>query len=776
MLVKAWAELCLKKWLGSAMGFAVRKNHGTSGRYMFKRWIYGFKGERLGAVPATFDETPSDLINSCYSNADGSRTVFAISIDLDASRACAEWKKEDGSLDWVRMEPRLKEALPEVERYLAYVTKSSGGLGLSLVFGINPLPLIDSTYTNQQMYYLSQAYLIKAFARLGFGADPAAVGLIRDFPNFMNHERNFVSRPWVFRWLESSVGESHFSALLSASLKFLRAEERKERLYPDSRVEAGLAHLFHMLLKVEGSKDFILQDLMVLTGLSNHFLRKFLKWSPSWLQVTSRGHGKGWALSLDQTEALFDLRKSRAEGLLNGNNFRSSVVNTDVFGLCLPEEVQDGFRNDWLHRIALFYKWHGISEFDCLRKIELRMKFIPEIEKSRNGRNIGSIVGSIYRNHTAHFGKYADLGLPEWMTDDDRYMSKLALRLVTESLPSSHQSIALDERSAKQEVPFSLNHTECELKNGTAEMPQESKISMVGYESLGTEVKTQIGCVLLFSSTGVNQEIAKVDLEQMKSSDVSKGASSTKVQNVVSLQKGCNPLKVSLRGVSERWVGFDAHVLFQGTRYSVPQEFVGECVGVVLEQEEQKIKIIYDENVIETHDIPENFCRRVTKWEHRFFPQRRKVRADGHVLFHGKLYSTGDLYLGRELIVSHQDDVVVIRDPWGSLVAVHDSIQDTSRKVSTLSEHFGPWEKALEYDSYYRVTARNFGQEVEDFVLGVLNKKKGLIDSSLIHRLFKLAANHDRDIFLSLCRDQVQKRDFRLKPLVAILGWLDSQP
>ena len=164
---------------------------------------------------------------------------------------------------------------------------------MSLVFSIKPLPLIDATYTNQQMYSLSQAYLIKSLARLGFGADPAAVGLARDFLNFRNQDRNLVSRPEVFRWLERSIGESHLNTLLTASLSFLWIEERKVRLYPDSRVEAGLARLFAVLLNHAHSKDFALLDLIELTGLSKYFLRKLLKNPHSWLIVTKSGHGKG---------------------------------------------------------------------------------------------------------------------------------------------------------------------------------------------------------------------------------------------------------------------------------------------------------------------------------------------------------------------------------------------------------------------------------------------------------------------------------------------------
>jgi hypothetical protein len=88
-------------------------------------------------------------------SANGSLSVFAIPIDLDASRAQPHWKKEDGSLDCEKIQAKLIEFFPQLEKYLAYFTRSSGGLGLSLVFGIKHLPLMESTFINQQMYSLS---------------------------------------------------------------------------------------------------------------------------------------------------------------------------------------------------------------------------------------------------------------------------------------------------------------------------------------------------------------------------------------------------------------------------------------------------------------------------------------------------------------------------------------------------------------------------------------------------------------------------------------------
>jgi hypothetical protein len=345
---------------------------------------------------------------------------------------------------------------------------------------------------------------------------------------------------------------------------------------------------------------------------------------------------------------------------LSGHSFKASIGNTNVFGLCLPEEVVDGARNEWLHQIALFYKWHVISEEECLRKIELRMKFIPDIANSRNGRNITSIVRSIYRNHTAHFGKYADFGLPEWMTDDDRYKSHSVptLRLVK---PLDEQDFTRSERPLKLETNPQTEHHDHPPKVKAAIVSQESTTGTMVGEGPTAPSKRQFGPVLSFSQQPQeNETTSGACVSQPFEATRFLESSGKGFQNVVSLQKGFYPIKGSLRFL--RFVGDDAHVSFRGVRYSVSQEYVGECVGVFRDDSQSKVFIFYQDDLIETHDVSNTSSRRVTKLEHQYYPQRRKVRADLHALFHGKLYSRGDQYLGQEVTLLSQGDQVIIKD------------------------------------------------------------------------------------------------------------------
>lgn len=759
---------------------------GTSGRYVYKNWTRGVDGQRLGAVPAAFGETPPDLIASYYRNSNGGQTIYAIPIDLDASRASSDFKNEDGSLEWKKMRPVLEEKLPDVTRYIGHVTTSSGGQGLSLVIAIKPLPIQDSTYKNQQMYCLTQGYLIKALSKLGFGADPAAVGLCRDFPNFVDPSRSIESNPFVFRMLERSVDESHFTALMSSCIGFLRAEESQERLYPDLRVEQGVALFFEYLLNHPGNQQVSLKFLVSLTGLSKRFLRKLLKEAEPWLLARPLGRGKGWEVSLNEEDSYLERRKARMAGLLRGEPFRASVAHLDAFSLCLPGDVEDGERNDWIHRLVLIYKWHGFLEANCLEKVTLRVRFIPGAENSRNARNVGDIVRSIYRNHGNHFGKFAGLGLPEWILHDSLFV----VNDIVWGGPSSEDCQTPTPLKVIDGKPLALSPepvvaplVPLEVSDEVLE-PSFDPVPLLVPEPMVSDPKepsTLEGPVpvvltgVLGETSSLEDSGSELELEVTSNPQCNflRLVPSSPVRTL-SLQKGCNPIKDSFSEECSRLVLPEAHFTFRGVRYSVDQRYVGSFLDIRFDSVSGKIYVFHEKDLVEFHDFSNQSRGKVTKPQHLLFPQRPKVRLDGHVLFHGKLYSTGQTHIGRKVVVSHLNGVITISDVFGEILAVHESIQDQPFKASTLEHHFGLWENALKIDSYYRQTARSYGLEVEAFVLGILRSKPGLIDSSRIHQLFSLGKKHDRDLFLSLVTEQVEKRDYRLRPLMAMLDWLDG--
>lgn len=106
---------------------------------------------------------------------------------------------------------------------------------------------------------------------------------------------------------------------------------------------------------------------------------------------------------------------------------------------------------------------------------------------------------------------------------------------------------------------------------------------------------------------------------------------------------------------------------------------------------------------------------------------------------------------------------------WGGQNGVENSTKSRGVRDETCDRI-----NVFKIDSYYQQTARSYGLEAETFVLGILLSKPGLIDSSRIHELFSLGKKHDRDLFLSLVSEQFEKRDYRLRPLMAMLDWLDG--
>jgi hypothetical protein len=609
--------------------------------------------------------------------------------------------------------------------------------------------------------------------------------------------RLIESNPFVFRMLERSVDESHFSILMSSCIDFLRAEESQERLYPDLRVEQGVALFFEYLLNHPGYQQVSLKFLMSLTGLSKRFLRKLLKEAQPWLLVRSLGRGKGWEVSINEEDSYLERRKVRMEGLLRGEPFSAPVAHLDAFSLCQPGDVEDGRRNDWIHRLALIYKWHGFSEVDCFGKVDLRVGFIPGAENSRNAANVDEIVRSIYRNHGNHFGKFAGLGLPEWMLDDSLFLgSSLAwgestpedcqtptpLKVVVDEEPLALSPepvvdvtpevtplVALEDSNEDPEPYVSCLPLEPIFEPGPLQVPKPMASDAIEPESLAGPVPVVLtGVMAEPSSPGVT--VSPPDLVVIPNPPFKLRLAPSLPVRSLSLQKGYNPIYDPLSFSASRVVRFDGHVPFQGVLYSVAQEYVGQEVVVQVSSLQGVISFYVGGQLIETHQL--SLSGRVTKPQHCLYPEKRKSRVDGLILFHGKLYSTG--ISSREFMVSYVEGLVTVKDLFGDIVAVHDSIQDSPRKISILPEHFDLWENALAYNSYYRDIARGFDPIVESFVVGLLNKRRGLIDASSIHRLFSLARNHDRDFFLGLVSAQVKAKDYRVRPIAAMLEKYDS--
>ena len=420
----------------------------ASGHYEYKSWEKDAKGERVAqkfmGKQARYN---ADLAANSYRNTNGLETVFGIVFDFDAHRAKECWKDTDGKLDWSLIYPALQKEIPEVASLICYAVRSSGGKGLGIVMAISPLPMLPSTAANQQSALKLQGRLLSVFDKMGLGADFGARGVCRDLPNFNNPARLVYRNTQPLRDLESSC-----RPIVSELHKLLNSRDRAariaERIYNDERVEKGLAKLvlwllgavnFDQVWKFEGktfdrrfkmvpylsgwSVSAAMRELCALTGLSDAFLRKFLKNPPKWLKAAHYA-GEGWSLCLPLSKDVPWLQE-RSFYLMQKTQELCGKVSFEPQELCLPCWVQDGERNAWIVRLALTYKWAGYSLDSALEKVLLRIQAIPGAETSRNCKQVRAIVRSLFRRSPESLGVLDWKELPEWIKDDKIFCSLL---------------------------------------------------------------------------------------------------------------------------------------------------------------------------------------------------------------------------------------------------------------------------------------------------------------------------------------------------------------
>ena len=421
-------------------------NKNASGRYGYKSWAHNPQGERVARPYQGKDpRVHADLVSNSYRNVDGVQTVFGVVFDFDAHRAHDCWKNAEDKLNWDVIFPALQKEIPEVANLICYAVRSTGGKGLGVVMAISPLPLIPSTAGNQQSVLKLQGRLLSVFDKMGLGADFGARGVSRDLPNFNNPERCVYRNTKPLRELE--VTRKPVVTLLHQLLNQRdRADRISERIYNDERVEKGLAKLvlwllgaanFDQVWQFEGdtfekkfkctpylsgwSLSATMRELCALTGLSDTFLRKFLKDPPKWLKSEYFAH-EGWNLSLPLSKDVPWLLE-RSLYLLQKTQQLKGKVSFNSADLVFPTCVQDGERNAWLVQLALTYKWAGYALETALEKVCLRIPAIPGYETSRNCKQVKAIVRSLYRRIPENQGVLAWKDLPEWVRNDTIFCS-----------------------------------------------------------------------------------------------------------------------------------------------------------------------------------------------------------------------------------------------------------------------------------------------------------------------------------------------------------------
>lgn len=386
--------------------------------YQYKNWTWDESGKRQAPISVRpLRGEYADLINTCYYNpSKGTNTLYCLALDLDAHRARPEWKTKKGKLKWHRIKKFIRETHPDIFKFIFAAVTSTGGHGLALYLAVRPLELSEKTRKAQFSAKTLLEKLLILFNQHGLGADPSAIGLKRDFCNWLNLEKSVYDNQFVLKSVQSDKTPvvRHLLAYLKpfALAEYVRKSERAGLLYPDLRAERKLAklytHLHDLWLDHQTTVSMSVAELRKLTSLSRPFVEKFLKKPPEWLLTEYQGRSEGWALTVKLSQDL--LHRSRVlltEGpCAESQDFAKPLIRA--------EKVSDGQRNHWITYASLLLKHSGIRESQATEIIEKHISKISGHEESKNCKAFKSIIRNIYLRYKNLFAVRPGCA-PDWL-------------------------------------------------------------------------------------------------------------------------------------------------------------------------------------------------------------------------------------------------------------------------------------------------------------------------------------------------------------------------
>lgn len=409
----------------------VTKRPGAKSHFQFKNWVWDEAGVRQAPVSVRpISRECADLVNTCYYNrAKGTCTLYALVWDLDAHRAASRWKTATGQLKWNRIKKFLFTQYPRLSQNFFAAVRSTSGKGIALALAISPLELVPQTQGAQNAARVLQRNILHLLNHAGLGADPGALGLERDFPNWHDTQRLLYSNKLLLPTIQSSYGRRPVVTELLEYLKqfpFLSYQKKRDRsdlFYPDMRAEGKLAKLYtHAMDQWSWSSGasslsecLSTSEISKITGLSKPFLFKFLKSPAPWLETEWLGKNEGWRLLIKLAPKLSE----RAFELSEGHTTYSQKNKSFNFDLKRPEEVKDDERNEWLKNALLMLKHNGTEQDKAEQLIKSHLKLIPNYQSSRNCKQIDLIIRSIYRSKPHLLGIKAGCA-PSWLLDPAR--------------------------------------------------------------------------------------------------------------------------------------------------------------------------------------------------------------------------------------------------------------------------------------------------------------------------------------------------------------------
>ena len=401
---------------------------GLKSHYQFKKWKWSEQGERVGASPIRVNKelrSTADLINTCYYNpSTKTETAYCLVWDIDAHRAGEEWKDSQGRVCWDLIQSLISKKFPDLLKYIFWVGRSTGGRGLAVCMAIGPLVINKQTASSQSLANIVQRKILELLNHFKIGADPAALGIIRDFPNWFDPNRTVYANLKIFRQVQNKeFREPVLTNVISYlntldELKYVKKSDREGLLYTDIRVEKKLAILFGPFLDSAVScLEWVwsTEDILAETSLSLPTLRKLLKADLSYLKIAKIRKDE-WKLNLERPPDVVLRRVSKILDESEGETYQLSLGNISLNSLPAPEKVLDGERNKWLASLAIILKQNGISACKASEALTELVQDIPEHTSSRNCKNHLKIIASIYRNRPELYGQRDDV-FPSWLKE-----------------------------------------------------------------------------------------------------------------------------------------------------------------------------------------------------------------------------------------------------------------------------------------------------------------------------------------------------------------------
>ena len=131
--------------------------------------------------------------------------------------------------------------------------------------------------------------------------------------------------------------------------------------------------------------------------------------------------------------------------------------------------------------------------------------------------------------------------------------------------------------------------------------------------------------------------------------------------------------------------------------------------------------------------------------------QKEKVRLDAHIYYQGRYYSVDEKYVGAEVKVTESKGRVSVFKE-GKLIEAHPKITDPYQLHFTKPEHRGPWQRSKDKSSIYRQAAMRIGMDVDRFILSILERGDGFIDTQTIWGVLNFDKTYEHAAINEACK------------------------